>query len=112
MLLQFAKDDDESTRFLNDPTVQSLLQNAKPLSTVRSDDYAAIFYVGGRGPVMDLPTDKANIRLANEVCPKSQWECLLPYAPPLVLPLWKDCCRRLPWYCVSGEVHLSFFRGH
>ena len=63
------KDDDESVRFLNDPAVKSLLENAKPLSTVRSADYAAIFYVGGRGPVMDLPTDDANIRLANEVCP-------------------------------------------
>jgi hypothetical protein len=57
-------------RFLKDPAVKALLENAKPLSTVRPDDYAAIFYVGGRGPVLDLPTDKANIRLANEVMPK------------------------------------------
>ena len=56
-------------RFLNDPAVKSLLENAKPLSAVRPDDYAAIFYVGGRGPVLDLPTDRANIRLANAVCP-------------------------------------------
>lgn len=68
-------------RFLNDPAVKSLLENAKPLNAVRADDYAAIFYVGGRGPVLDLPTDKANVRLANEVMPKSQWECLLPYTP-------------------------------
>jgi len=65
--VEFSKNDDESMRFLNDPAVKSLLENAKPLSTVRPDDYAAIFYVGGRGPVLDLPTDKANIRLANEI---------------------------------------------
>jgi len=64
--VKFANDDDESKRFLNDPAVKILLENAKHLSDVRSENYVAIFYVGGRGPVMDLPTDQTNIRLADE----------------------------------------------
>jgi len=59
------KHDEDCKRFLNDPEVADLLKNAKTLSTVRPDDYEAIFYVGGRGPVIDLPTDMANIQLAD-----------------------------------------------
>ncbi|KAK0486844.1 ThiJ/PfpI [Armillaria luteobubalina] len=58
--------DDESVKFLTDETVRSKLANAKQLSTVNAKDYDAIFYVGGHGPVMDLPTDRANIKLASE----------------------------------------------
>jgi hypothetical protein len=65
---QFAKDDSESQRFLNDPTAKALFENAKSLSAaVHSDDYVAIFYVGGTGAAIDLPTDETNIQLANKV---------------------------------------------
>ncbi|KAK0490908.1 ThiJ/PfpI [Armillaria novae-zelandiae] len=58
--------DDESVKFLTDETVRSKLANAKQLSTVNVKDYDAILYVGGHGPVMDLPTDATNIKLASE----------------------------------------------
>ncbi|KAK0468241.1 ThiJ/PfpI [Desarmillaria tabescens] len=61
----FAKDD-ESVKFLNDEAVKSKLANAKQLSTVNAKDYDAIFYVGGHGPVIDLPDDSVNIKLATE----------------------------------------------
>ncbi|KAH9173362.1 class I glutamine amidotransferase-like protein [Lactarius sanguifluus] len=65
--IEFSKDDEECKRFLNDdPAVKSLLENAKPLSTVNFSDYLAIFYVGGHGPVIDLATDEVNIELANK----------------------------------------------
>jgi len=64
--IEFSKDDDESKRFLNDPAVKALLENAKVLSTVNFEDYSAIFYVGGHGPVIDLATDEVNIELANK----------------------------------------------
>jgi putative intracellular protease/amidase len=47
--------------------VTSKLNNAKKLSDVNVADYDAIFYVGGHGPVIDLPTDPVNITLANKV---------------------------------------------
>ncbi|KAI0308707.1 class I glutamine amidotransferase-like protein [Amylostereum chailletii] len=58
--------DDESQNFLKDPKVQELFDNAKVLKTVNLDDYAAIFYVGGHGPVIDLAVDPVNIELANK----------------------------------------------
>jgi hypothetical protein len=45
----------------------SLLENAKHLDDVNSGDYKAIYYLGGRGPVIDLPDYGPNIRLAEEV---------------------------------------------
>ena len=33
---------------------------------MRAADYDAIFYVGGHGPVLDLATDPANVKLASE----------------------------------------------
>ncbi|KAI0065925.1 ThiJ/PfpI [Artomyces pyxidatus] len=62
------KDDEECMKFLTDPTVQSLLANAIVLNleNINVKDYAAIFYVGGHGPVLDLATDASNIAVANE----------------------------------------------
>ncbi len=37
------------------------------LGAVNPDQYLAIFYIGGRGPVYDLPDNQANIQLANKV---------------------------------------------
>ncbi|KAF8506061.1 class I glutamine amidotransferase-like protein [Russula emetica] len=60
------KDDDECKRFLEDDKVKSLLENAKRLDNVNSKNYEAIYYLGGRGPVIDLPEYKPSIKLAEE----------------------------------------------
>ncbi|KAI0248812.1 class I glutamine amidotransferase-like protein [Lactifluus subvellereus] len=85
--IEFAKGDNKGQHFLNDPTVKALFENAKLLSAVHLDDYVAIFYVGGHGPAIDLPTDEANIQLANKVHQSISGESLH-LTPPLVLPLW------------------------
>jgi len=58
--------DDESVKFLKDSTVKDKLANAKKLSDVRVNDYDAIFYIGGHGPVIDLAVDPVNIKFASE----------------------------------------------
>jgi hypothetical protein len=52
---------------LADETVKSKLANAKKLSDVSPDAYKAVLYVGGYGPVIDLPEDPVNIAFATEV---------------------------------------------
>jgi putative intracellular protease/amidase len=59
--------DEESVNFLKDETVKEKFANAKKLVDVNPNDYAAIFYVGGHGPVLDLPNDPVNIKLASDV---------------------------------------------
>ncbi|KAF7331256.1 Glutathione-independent glyoxalase HSP31 [Mycena kentingensis (nom. inval.)] len=58
--------DEECARFMTDPEVQAKLANAKKLSEVTVADYDAVFYVGGHGPVLDLPFDEDNHRLVSE----------------------------------------------
>ncbi|KAJ6614298.1 ThiJ/PfpI [Mycena sp. CBHHK59/15] len=58
--------DADSVKFLADETVKAKLASAKKLADVSAKDYDAILYVGGHGPVIDLPEDPVNIKLASE----------------------------------------------
>ena len=63
------KSDDESARtedtkrFNNDEETQKLIANTKVLSTVNAEDFDAVFYPGGHGPLWDLATDETSIKL-------------------------------------------------
>ncbi|THH31318.1 hypothetical protein EUX98_g2899 [Antrodiella citrinella] len=58
--------DAESVKFLKDETVVAKFAAAKKLTQVNAADYAAIFYVGGHGPVIDLAFDEDNAKLASD----------------------------------------------
>jgi putative intracellular protease/amidase len=48
---------DFTCRFKNDPKTQAALAGTKKLSDVKAQDYDAIFYPGGHGPLWDLAED-------------------------------------------------------
>ncbi|WP_434134866.1 type 1 glutamine amidotransferase domain-containing protein [Pseudomonas luteola] len=50
-------------RFRNDPDAQAALANTVPLASVKADDYDAVFYPGGHGPLWDLSEDQDSIAL-------------------------------------------------
>jgi putative intracellular protease/amidase len=50
-------------RFRSDPEAQRALANTVKLSTVSPDDYDAVFYPGGHGPLWDLAEDRSSIAL-------------------------------------------------
>ncbi len=50
-------------RFKKDADAQSLLANTKKLSDILPDDYDAVFYAGGHGPLWDLAEDRNSIAL-------------------------------------------------
>ncbi len=54
---------EETTRFKSDADAQSVLANTIVLSTVSIDDFDAVFYPGGHGPLWDLAEDKVSISL-------------------------------------------------
>jgi putative intracellular protease/amidase len=64
--LQFAEDP-ECAKFLKDEEAQKLVASTVQLSSVSEKDFDAIFYVGGHGPVIDLPVSEASIKLINDV---------------------------------------------
>jgi putative intracellular protease/amidase len=48
---------DLTLRFKKDSTTQAVLTNTLKLASVKADDYDAIFYPGGHGPMWDLAED-------------------------------------------------------
>ena len=54
---------DATKRFKKDRAAQSVLANTVKLADVRVDDYDAIFYPGGHGPMWDMPDNPMSIAL-------------------------------------------------
>ncbi|RUO35747.1 type 1 glutamine amidotransferase domain-containing protein [Aliidiomarina sanyensis] len=54
---------DATERFNQDSAAQKALAHTVKLSDVRADDFDAIFYPGGHGPLWDLAEDKTSINL-------------------------------------------------
>ncbi|MFT7614373.1 MAG: putative intracellular protease/amidase [Parvicellaceae bacterium] len=54
----------ESTkRFDNDQEAQEGIKNTHKLTDIKADDYDAVFYPGGHGPLWDLSKDETSIKL-------------------------------------------------
>lgn len=50
-------------RFKEDPEAQAQLANTVALATVKADEFDALFYPGGHGPLWDLASDAHSIAL-------------------------------------------------
>jgi putative intracellular protease/amidase len=61
------KDDPESAAFLANPTSMKAMNESVPLSQIKSQDFVAVFYPGGHGPMFDLPHNAESHKLAREV---------------------------------------------
>ena len=61
-----SKDDKTSTEFLN--SKEALWKSTEKLSkfTGRTQEFDAIFYVGGHGPMFDLATDQTSLQIIRE----------------------------------------------
>jgi len=53
-------------RFRADEAAQKALASTVTLSSVKADDFDAVFYPGGHGPLWDLTEDKASIKLIED----------------------------------------------
>ena len=66
---------DATRRFNDDKELQGKLANTKILSELKSDDFDAVFYPGGHGPLWDLTNDQDSINLI-----QSFWKAKKPVA--------------------------------
>lgn len=57
---------DDTRRFRHDSDAQQLLANTVKLNSVRAEDFDAVFYPGGHGPLWDLAEDKHSITLIEQ----------------------------------------------
>ncbi|MFB0709582.1 type 1 glutamine amidotransferase domain-containing protein [Buttiauxella noackiae] len=57
---------DDTRRFRSDSAAQKLLANTEKLENIHADDYDAVFYPGGHGPLWDLAEDPHSIKLIEQ----------------------------------------------
>ena len=53
-------------RYYQDKALQEKLSQTKKLSEVKAEDYDAVFYPGGHGPLWDLANDQNSIKLIED----------------------------------------------
>ena len=57
---------DATKRFEQDSAAKTLMANTKPLAEVKADDFDAVFYPGGHGPLWDLVDNQDSISLIEQ----------------------------------------------
>lgn len=76
----------EATKRLeNDKTAQQKLDSTCKLSEVKAEEYDAIFYPGGHGPLWDLTNDKDSIHLIDTFWSQGKPVAAVCHAPAVLL---------------------------
>ena len=77
-------------RFKADKNLQKILSETHLLSTVSSDDFDAIFYPGGHGPLWDLTNDADSINLIEHFWNSKKPIAAVCHAPAVLLNVKDD----------------------
>ena len=72
-------------RFKADKKLQKMLSETHLLSSISSDDYDAIFYPGGHGPLWDLTNDADSIKLIEHFWSSKKPIAAVCHAPSVLL---------------------------
>ncbi|MCA1188143.1 MULTISPECIES: type 1 glutamine amidotransferase domain-containing protein [unclassified Saccharopolyspora] len=72
---------DATRRFEADPEATAALRSTVRLDSVSADDFDAVFYPGGHGPLWDLAEDQDSIRLIQDVLRAGKPVALVCHAP-------------------------------
>ncbi|MBC7641384.1 MAG: type 1 glutamine amidotransferase domain-containing protein [Flavobacterium sp.] len=72
-------------RYKNDSILLGLMANTLKLDTINSDEFDAVFFPGGHGPLWDLATDKNSISLIEEFWDAKKPVAAVCHAPSVLL---------------------------
>ena len=72
-------------RFKSDAVLQQLLANTQKLTDISADDFDAVFYPGGHGPLWDLTNDIDSIALIEEFWDSKKPIAAVCHAPAVLL---------------------------
>ena len=72
-------------RFKSDPDAQKVLANTLQLEKLPDEDYDAVFYPGGHGPLWDLATDARSIELIEKMYAQGKVVAAVCHAPAALL---------------------------
>ncbi|MEH6650614.1 MAG: type 1 glutamine amidotransferase domain-containing protein [Motiliproteus sp.] len=76
---------DATRRFDQDNELQQKLSATVPLASVSADDYDAVFYPGGHGPLWDLTNDRDSIALIEAFTAQGKPVSAVCHAPGVLL---------------------------
>ncbi len=76
---------DYTRRFDNDPVAQNELANTEKLAKMKMENFDAIFYPGGHGPLWDLHSDKDSISLIEGFIAAGKPVAAVCHAPAVLL---------------------------
>lgn len=80
-----ANQTEDTHRFDKDEALQNILAHTTKLSEVSADDFDAIFYPGGHGPLWDLTNDKDSIRIIENFWDDKKPVAAVCHAPSVLL---------------------------
>ena len=95
---------ESTTRFKQDKEAQAALANTLVLESVQADDYDAVFYPGGHGPLWDLSDNAHSIKLIEDTIAANKPVGAVCHAP-IVL---KDVKTPDGKYLVDGKAVTGF----
>jgi putative intracellular protease/amidase len=72
---------ERTRRFEKDPVAMAALASTAPLASVSHDEFDALFYPGGHGPMWDLAEDPVSIRLLERFYAAGKPVALVCHAP-------------------------------
>lgn len=72
-------------RFKADTALQKTMAHTKKLSDISADDFDAVFYPGGHGPLWDLTSDTASIKLIEAFWKSKKPVAAVCHAPSVLL---------------------------
>lgn len=76
---------DATRRFDKDKELQQLLSNTKKLSEISAEDFDALFFPGGHGPLWDLTNDQHSIKLIHAFWVAKKPVAAVCHAPAVLL---------------------------
>ncbi|MFY0714410.1 type 1 glutamine amidotransferase domain-containing protein [Seonamhaeicola sp. NFXS20] len=91
-------------RFNNDAETKALIANTKKLADINPDDFDAVFYPGGHGPLWDLANDKNSIDLIETFNVQNKPIAFVCHAPAALKDVKKEDGTRL----VKGKKVTGF----
>lgn len=91
-------------RFKSDPAAQKALANTTKLADVSAEDFDAVFYPGGHGPMWDLPSNETSIALIEAFVKADKPVGAVCHAPAVLV----NVRRQDGDYLVSGKQVTGF----
>ena len=76
---------DATRRFDADPALKARLAGTVRLAGLKADDFDAVFYPGGHGPLWDLATDPDSVALIEDVVRQGKPVAAVCHAPAVLL---------------------------